>query len=132
MTELRLKPWGRRVLGFTLVEVVVALAVLGLLLASLVVLQAASYRDREKAAGLLLAVRLADGKVEELLTRRGRPPAHREGSFPGHPGYSWRVLRRERRVTEELQMEWIELGVTYPVPNGEEEFTVSVWLAPRQ
>ena len=122
----------RQLSSFTLVEVVVALAILGLVFTTLVTLQAASYKDRKQAANLMLAIKLAEGKVNEFLSQNGGSPARREGAFPGFAGYSWQAATKEQQVTGGLQMDCIELSVTYPVPGGTDEFTVSVWLIPRQ
>jgi hypothetical protein len=112
--------------------VAVALAVLGLVLATLEAVQMNCSRDRQKAAALTLAVTLAEGKLDDLLVRGDGLGEREEGSFPGFPGCSWRALTKAESIVGNLRMRRTELLVTYPVPGGKEEFAVSVWVAPRR
>jgi general secretion pathway protein I len=100
--------------GFTLLEVVVALAVLAIALVALLTLRNRDVALQAHARHLVTATSLARAKLEELSRVAGADQGETSGDFGEHyPGYVW---KREEQPT--LVPEWLEMKVTVNWPEG--------------
>jgi len=85
--------------GFTLIEVLVSVAVLSILVAGLVSLLLEGAESARDGSWMMIAVNLAEGKVEELrradftsVTSTGATP------FAGFPEFSWQAAVTDRSL----------------------------------
>ena len=82
--------------GFSLLEVVVALALLAVVLLAVHRLQGQSIRMAQEARRLSVAPLLTQGKIDEIAAREDLGPLSEEGDFgDAMPGWRWSA-----RVTE--------------------------------
>lgn len=83
---------GSRAAGFTLIEVLVALAILGLALAAIYETFAHGLRNDSVGRRYIAATVLAEGRLAALGTERGIRPGRWGGETPD--GYRWAVAVR--------------------------------------
>ncbi len=110
--------------GFTLLEVMLAISVLGVALVVYIELITISLRSIQKASNFTKATFLARTKMEELNMENDLPESAASGYFEDYPDYSWKV-----EITP------IEIDRGSPVkpeptgsPFGEEEPAVNVLM----
>jgi len=100
--------------GFTLLEVVVALAVLAVALTALLSLRNHDVALQAHARHLVTATALAKDKLEELSRVADADRIQSSGDFGEHyPGYLW---KQQSQPT--LAPEWVEMTVTVSWPEG--------------
>lgn len=85
----RLRPHAGDEAGFTLIEVIVALAILSVGLSALLGLISNSLRQTANAGRMAEAGSLAQSLMAEVGTERPIKPEEREGQFPN--GYRWHL-----------------------------------------
>jgi prepilin-type N-terminal cleavage/methylation domain-containing protein len=99
--------------SFTLVELLVALAILaGGVLALLLARNEAQQTSRE-TRGLLTAIELAQQKLSEFEVF-GFPDDDTGGGFPHHPGFAWQVRLQDVSFAVKAQITRVDLLVSYP------------------
>ncbi len=109
--------------GFTLLEVMVAVAVLGIAMTALHYGQAQSIRAQARTQNVTLATLLAMEKMDDLLTRDRaelpRPGDSQEGTFePPYDFFHWTVRAEENAMVPELIKD-IHLTISWDVgPEG--------------
>ena len=91
-----LKQRGRSPDGFTLLEVVVALAVLAVVIVSALRLQTQNVRMTEAVAFRVTAPLLAASRLGDLAAEGYASPLHDHGDFgDDRPGYGWQLSVEE-------------------------------------
>ncbi|TWU58433.1 hypothetical protein Poly51_12110 [Rubripirellula tenax] len=91
--------------AFTLMEVVVGLAIMAGVMVSSLLAFGAHQRARRTAESKLTAVRVADELLSQLSAGRGGVPASDRGLIAGQPGWWW-------------QTEWIGTAAPAGIPVG--------------
>jgi general secretion pathway protein I len=78
--------------GFTLLEVMVAVAIMSMVLVTLLGLKNSSMQDVALAEHITTATMLAKRTMVETIATKPRLPAEDEGEFPeeGYKGYTWK------------------------------------------
>ncbi len=115
--------------GFTLFEVVVAMAVLGLIFSTAFGVLAAGLRAAKASTDYTQAVLLAERQIEGLLSE-GVQPGFVDGTFEG--GYRWTAeVSPEGPAAQELQARLfkVRVKVFWPGRRGEEKQFELVTLA---
>jgi len=108
--------------GFTLLEVVVALAVLAVALTALLTLRNRDVALQARARHLVTATSLARAKLEELSRVTGADLERESGDFGEHyPGYAWK-----RQMEPTLVPKWVEMTVTVSWPEGARQEQVAL------
>ncbi len=106
---------GRR--GFTFLELLVALAVLGASFTALLVAHASALKQEARARQLMTATLLA----RDILTRtevEGLPPlGSDQGEFEEFPGFTW---ERQSETTEFENVRLVRITVSWPEGNRRE------------
>ncbi len=108
--------------GFTLLEVVIALAVLAVALVALLTLRNRDIALQAHARHLVTATSLAKQKLEELSRVTEADRQQSSGDFgERHPGYVW---NQEMQPT--LVPAWLEVTVTVSWPEGARQEQVAL------
>ncbi len=85
--------------GFTLIEIIAALAIMGVALAGLLRLHLTSVAAADKAVGLVQATLLAEAKLNEFMGSSKESSQSLSGSEQvGSALYHWNAVRREEHV----------------------------------
>jgi general secretion pathway protein I len=116
--------------GFTLLEVVVAIAVLAVALVALLTLRNRDVALQAHARHLVTATSLARAKLEELSRVAGADQEETSGNFGDHyPGFVWK-----REVAPTLVPTWLEMKVTVSWPEGarQEQVVLVTYMAEPQ
>ena len=110
--------WAER--GFTLLQVMVAVALIAVALTTLLVSQSQTVSLANDAKFETMAALLAQGKMNELLTGQGAGLSGDSGDFgEEYPGYAWEaavddfVIESEESVSKYLKQ--VDLTVTWGV-----------------
>lgn len=114
--------------GFALLEVLVAVAILG---ASLAVLLAAVNRSlvlNAESKGLLTASSLAQVRLAEIELEGFPEAGAGSGVFEDHPGFEWSVVI-DPLILPELEAEIMLVELTIFWEEGEKQFVVSYAIA---
>lgn len=106
---------GHRQDGFTLLEALVALAIVAMVVTSFLGIRTASLTDATEARNWRLARELAEEKMSELAAgaREVQPESGMEYQFEKYPGFSYKIVIGESAVAQ-VESEIAGLG-------GEEE-----------
>jgi len=99
--------------GFTLIEVMAALAVLGTGLLMVLLARNETARRAGEAENLLMAVRLAEQRLGEFDVF-GYPPSGSGGTFPEARNFSWAVNVQQVSLAMKASVFRVDLAVTYP------------------
>jgi len=99
--------------GFTLIEVMVALAVLGLAVLALIRLGAANASTASRVEAATLADIVAENAVVDALTQPQRPAFGRTSGTVVNAGLNWQVAREVAR-TENPRLMRISVDVRAP------------------
>jgi general secretion pathway protein I len=116
--------------GFTLLEIIVALAVLAVALTALLTLRNHDVALQAHARHLVTATSLARAKLEELSRAAGTDLTENAGDFGEHyPGYVW-----TRTEEPTLIPKWLEVTVTVSWPEGgrQEQVALVTYVEQRQ
>jgi general secretion pathway protein I len=116
--------------GFTLLEVVVAIAVLAVALVALLTLRNRDVALQAHARHLVTATSLARAKLEELSRVTGADQEETSGNFGEHyPGFVWK-----REIEPTLVPAWLEMKVTVSWPEGarQEQVVLVTYMAEPQ
>ena len=114
-TEIRIQK------RFTLVELLVAFAILAFALSTIVVIIQRYNHAYFNASTLEKATLLARSKMEEIrLKTADILPSGTSGEFRNHAGYNWSVRRDEFETTDAYVFERIILVVFYPLASGDQ------------
>jgi prepilin-type N-terminal cleavage/methylation domain-containing protein len=107
--------------GFTLIEVMVALAIASGALVLILSANHSSLRRSEEAMADLRLTRALDSQLEACLS--GSEPAL-QGELEGFPGWRWEVFRTPGLVGELRSLRRVVLGVYRPGGQKAAEWTV--------
>lgn len=141
-------PKWRRSQGFTLLEVMVALTILGISMTALIEIFTNGLKAAHKTRDLNMAMLLAQSKMEQVMLERTLEEASDSGTFERLERYRWLVeivpweypddlfwssAQREALATGEISAEdkeqvfrIFEVRVTVGWQRGSKEFTYSV------
>jgi general secretion pathway protein I len=97
--------------GFTLVEVIVALAITAGALVLLACAGNESFRRSQRARQTAALEQLAESKLDEVLVGLER---ERRGEFAGHPGWSWEIEHSSASVEGLRNLERVTFRVFSP------------------
>lgn len=115
--------------GFTLLEVLVALVILGVALTALLSAEAAGVRLRSQSQELTLATFLAQARMTDVELAGFPELGTREGDFgDAYPGYRWELTVSETpfpRVRE------VRLVVRWPAGTREERLELTNFMVNR-
>ena len=111
--------------GFTLIEALVALAILGVALAAVLRAYGAGFRSAERAEMQTHALLLAESRLAEAATTL-REPGERRGS---DGGYAWRVSAAPFPI-DGVAKPLLRLEVRVSAPNGSEARLTTLRLPP--
>jgi len=126
----------RRESGFTLLEVMVALAILGIGIVSVLELFAGSARLGVKASRYTLAAIYAQNVMNHLFAQPSLDDGEESGELPG--GYAWRARVQEihpdddharlqpnrQNQTDQFHLKEIEVSVRWVEGRGEQNLVV--------
>lgn len=103
--------------AFTLVEILAALAFLGLVIpvavgAIMIANRAAVVSERS-----MIAVQLGENRLNELMLANAWTTAESRGTFPDHPGYRWELKRQDWQTGA---MSELTLEVFYQVQGADQ------------
>ncbi len=114
--------------GFTLIEAVVAAAVVGCALVWLMAASRYAVRANGAASDRMKAAALALGMIEEIQSE-GEFPLRRRGAFETAPGIRWELSRRPASGPSDVPgLHEGTLQVVYPGAGAEDERTEYVFL----
>ena len=105
----------KRRAGFTLMEVMLALVILGVGLTAITQSVMMVMRSSGLTARYTQATILAQNKMEEVLARAEPPKSEEKGEFEDHPGMAWKIVP-EKSAIENLAQ--IRVLVTFSAPGG--------------
>jgi general secretion pathway protein I len=115
----------RREAGFTLIEALVALAILGVALAAVLRAYGAGFRSAEGAEMQTHALLLAESRLAEAAATLTEP-----GEIRGEAdGYAWRVAAAPFPIGG-VEKPLLRIEVRVAAPNGAEARLVTLRLAP--
>ncbi|MCX5647502.1 MAG: type II secretion system protein [Planctomycetota bacterium] len=103
--------WRQRGRGFTLVEAVVGTAILGSVLAAVLLASARMQVQARRAAERTEACRVADELLESWWPKRDKMPLESEERVPGRKGWTWRARTVRRETLGGLEAETIAVEV---------------------
>jgi general secretion pathway protein I len=125
--EIASPPDFKQQRGFTLLEIIVALAVLAVALVALLTLRNRDIALQAHARHLVTATSLAKAKLEEFNRVAEADHTESSGDFGEHyPGYAWSWDVQPTPVPK-----WIELTVTvtWPEGAGQEQVALTTYLS---
>lgn len=111
--------------GFTLVEVAVAVAILGSVITSLLVARGRAIQACRVAVETITAARLCASQAAAL---RGRVIGEGAGEFTRPPGYSWQVARSALPEGAPEGLDAFTLRVMPPSGNLASAAAITLWL----
>ena len=111
--------------GFTLIEALVALAILGVALAAVLRAYGAGFSSAERAAMQTHALLLAESRLAEAMATMSEPGESRGDAG----GYSWRLTASAFSL-EGVAKPLLRLEIRVAAPNGAEARLVSLRLPP--
>ena len=109
--------------GLTLIEAVLGIAILGTLMASVMVAGGKLNSQARLSEKRLIACRLADELLEGFWAN-GELDHNGSGDIEGQPGFCWRTTSRTERLTNGFDVELVRLDI--PNENFPDEPAVSV------
>lgn len=117
--------------GFTLLEVMVAVAVISIVLVSILKLQGQTIRMNETVRFYALAPMLAGARLTDLLLK----PENAEGSLSGdfgedYPGYTWtaEVEKLTIEVINSASLELKKIDIVVLLNEGEMRFSLRRYI----
>ena len=113
--------------GFTLVEVGVSIAILGTVLAALLVARGRSVRAYRVAAETMTAARLCASQAAAL---RAGVIGEGAGEFARPAGYTWRIARSELPEDAPEGLKAFTIRVMPGGADDESSVVVTLWLRP--
>ena len=111
MRHVRTLPRGRRQRGFSLVEMLAALVILGLALGTLYQAASGATRNARVSAEYAIATTLAESQLDAFLVTQPDEKARTQGQFGVYRWEGWVELIPER---EESGIAWVRLRVSWP------------------
>jgi general secretion pathway protein I len=121
----------RSVKGFTLLEVMVSVAIIAIVFVSILKLQGQSILMNETIRFYTIAPLLADSKIAEIKLNPTNFELSSSGDFGDeYPGYSWKVQIEEIKidVMESPQLNMKKIDVFISLNNDELKFSLSHYL----
>lgn len=101
--------------GFTLLEVLVSLAIIATVLVSIIRLQGQTISMNETVRFYSMAPFLAQARAAQIRMEPGSFMGEDSGDFgPDFPGYTWqsRVRSREINMEEDGEIDFLQVGIT--------------------
>ena len=111
MRHVRTLPRARRQRGFSLVEMLAALVILGLALGTLYQAASGATRNARVSAEYAIATTLAESQLDAFLVAQPSEGERTQGQFGVYRWEGWVELIPER---EESGIGWIRLRVSWP------------------
>ena len=111
MRHVRTLPRGRRQRGFSLVEMLAALVILGLALGTLYQAASGATRNARVSAEYAIATTLAESQLDAFLVAQPSEGERTQGQFGVYRWEGWVELIPER---EESGIGWVRLRVSWP------------------
>lgn len=126
-----LNGFGKSNRGFTLLEVMVSVAIIAIVLVSILKLQGQTMTMNETIRFYTLAPLLADAKIVEIRLNPETFDLTSSGDFgEDYPGYSWEARIEELKIevmeSPEIGLKKIDMAVQFN--NGELNFSVRHFL----
>ena len=109
--HVRRLPRGRRQRGFSLVEMLAALVILGLALGTLYQAASGATRNARVSAEYAIATTLAESQLDAFLVAQPSEGERTQGQFGVYRWEGWVELIPER---EESGIGWVRLRVSWP------------------
>ncbi len=103
--------WRPRGRGFTLVEAVAGTAILGSVLAAVLLASARMQAQARRAADRTEACRVADELLESWWPKRDKMPIGSEERVPSREGWTWRARSVRREMLGELEADVVAVEV---------------------
>lgn len=107
----------RHTAAFTLVEILAALAFLGLVIPVAVGAIMIANRASVVSERSMIAVQLGENRLNELMLANAWSTAESRGTFDDHPGYRWELKRQDWPTAD---MSELTLEVFYQVQGAEQ------------
>jgi len=126
-----LKHTGKDGAGFTLLEVMVALAIIAIVLVSVLRMQGQTIAMNEAFRFYTIAPELAMSKMAEIRLDQEKSEFSTSGDFGKEfSGYGWKVATGEIAVVtdEEKEMNFKQVDVTVTYMENEYEYTVREYM----
>jgi len=114
--------------GFSLLEALVAAAILGSALAGLLLVHYESIQRWTEARYLKVATELAETLVAEAEVATDLRPGHREGRFADYPEYAWTRDVVPATVLATTDLWRVKVSVTYPGQEVRRTYELSTLL----
>jgi len=115
--------------AFTLIEVAVSTAILGTVVAGLLLVESRAQRTYALAKEIMTSTRLCSSRAAAL---RAGLAGEGEGEFFRPAGYTWRIARKEPPAEAGDRLEAFEVRVMPPSGREEAAASVTVWLTSYQ
>ena len=117
--------------GFTLLEVMVSVAIIAIVLVSIIKLQGQTISMNETIRFYTLAPLLAESKISEISLNPSEFQISSSGDFgDDYPGYSWAVQMEEMEIdvfeSPVLTLNKVDVGIS--LNNGELNFSLRQFL----
>ncbi len=117
--------------GFTLLEVMVSVAIIAIVLVSIIRLQGQTISMNESIRFYTIAPLLADAKISEISLNPSNFDLSSSGDFGDeYPGYTWNIQIEEMKIdvmeSPELTLKKIDVHIS--LNNGELKFSLRHFL----
>jgi len=123
--------------GFTLIEALVALALVGTAVAGLLRLQVISVQTSTHASRLWTASLLAQEKMAEVMAADRIDEGSRQGATEDEPVYAWRVSVEPARApgladAEATSLKSVVVTVSWPDGRSERSLALVTYVSPKR
>ena len=123
--------------GFTLLEVLLAVAILSVVATSLLVVRNNSIAQSADAYNLRVAANLGAMKIRQVTMAENLQAASGSGSYEDYEGFKWSVqvgdvpIPRGLSLQTDESVKQVKVTIQYPTASGEEELTYLALVPPQ-